>query len=317
MNNRPTNQQPHKLGHMTTQHYQNEKKNRRTQIIASAIGGIFLAIAAAISSWKFGCNNEYALSLSRYSAKVQQGKSDTITAQLSTKCADSITLHSDSLPAGIGVDFTTQTIGKKQSTKIIVTADYASRVGKYDIPVTGRPGCSTKQRDAFVAVINLSVEPPPFQSKRLLELFPEYMYMGDIEDTKTSKMPDGSFRIEYRPKGPQGWSGVIWMPPNCNFGERNISRDLSEATELSFETRSIKKPSSSEFKIGGISGIYKCSITSPKSTGVIALDTVWKSYSIPLNGEDLHAVMGGFVWVSNKEASPEGLKIEIRNVVFR
>ena len=40
--------------------------------------------------------------------------------------------------------------------------------------------------------------------------------------------------------------------------------------------------------------------------GTVLLENVWKSYIIPLEGEDLSNVIGAFAWIATKAANPNG-----------
>lgn len=59
-----------------------------------------------------------------------------------------------------------------------------------------------------------------------------------------------------------------------------------------------------EFKIGGLTGTY--SDTDSASVGPIELTTTWQQYTIDLTDLDVSYISGGFAWVTNSMANPDG-----------
>jgi len=148
-------------------------------------------------------------------------------------------------------------------------------------------------------------------------------WMGDINsitlDTNAMTNPhsgESSIKIVYSPTGSKGWAGIYWQYPENNWGDQKGGIDLSNYSKVTFWARGENGGERAEFKVGGIGGKYSDSIQPAVSSGVITLSKDWQQYIINLNGKDLSHVIGGFVWVTNKESNPKGATIYIDDIQF-
>ena len=126
---------------------------------------------------------------------------------------------------------------------------------------------------------------------------------GDIQiDDKCKDNPHTGktcFRIKYNAKKSQnaGWMGIFWQNPPNNWGDQMGGYDLSDYSKVTFWARGAKGGEViSEFKIGGIGGMYSDSDSS--SITQIVLTTEWKPYEIDLTDLDLSYISGGFCFNS-------------------
>jgi hypothetical protein len=142
-------------------------------------------------------------------------------------------------------------------------------------------------------------------------------YMGDGEAGKlvqmrrvTGEMPrpgdtDGMcVKVAYQP-GAKGWAGVYWLSPADNFGDKPGNR-IQGASKITFWAVGAKGGEIVEFKAGGVSGKENRD-SFEKSIGSIVLTNQWKQYTIPLAGQKLSSVLGGFAWVATAADNPGGL----------
>ena len=160
-------------------------------------------------------------------------------------------------------------------------------------------------------------------------------YMGDIGDIHINSAYEtnphsgkSSIRIRYDAEGqspnscgyppPCKWAGVYWQEPPNNWGTSAVFKDygynLEKYKRLTFWARS-EKNSTIDFKIGGILGDFGDSIKYPQSIRA-SLTTEWKQYEINLTGEDLSHIIGGFVWVSDWEANPNGVTFYLDDIRY-
>lgn len=149
-------------------------------------------------------------------------------------------------------------------------------------------------------------------------------WMGDYNDLKVSSEaminPHGgttAIKIEYSAKKNQGagWAGIYWQNPANNWGSKAGGYDLTGSTKLSFWVRGEKGGERiEEFKVGGITGEYPDS--DQAGIGPVLLTPDWKQYSIDLSGKDLSSISGGFCWVANADANPEGAVFYLDDIVY-
>lgn len=148
-------------------------------------------------------------------------------------------------------------------------------------------------------------------------------FMGDINDInlddnfqRDTSRPN-VIKVTYTPKGGQGFSGIYWWVPGTNWGNGDdVGLDISCASKLTFWARGENGGEKAEFKVGGLKGVYNDSLQPAQSSGPITLTAEWLQYTIDLTGKDLSHIMGGFVWVTNKPANPNGATIYIDDVRF-
>jgi hypothetical protein len=148
-------------------------------------------------------------------------------------------------------------------------------------------------------------------------------WMGDTDDIKFDdnyqldlEHPN-AIQIVYTPTGDLGWAGIYWWnPPESNWDEVDGGFDLSCATRLTFQAKGKKGNEVGIFKVGGLKGAVQDSLLPPVSSGPITLTEQWAEYSIPLDAQNLKHIIGGFVWVTNKELSPKGATIYLDEIRF-
>jgi hypothetical protein len=111
------------------------------------------------------------------------------------------------------------------------------------------------------------------------------------------------------------WGGIYWQYPENNWGTVPIvGRDLSGFTQIVFWAKGQGGGEKIEFFALGIgrdrsSGnpITPYPDSSPVVTiGFQTLSAEWVQYRIDLRGKDLSYVVGGFGWVTNSSANPQG-----------
>ena len=148
-------------------------------------------------------------------------------------------------------------------------------------------------------------------------------WMGDIDDFefddnyKLDPQRPNVIKISYAPSGAKGWSGIYWWSPaNNDWGAVDGGFDLSCAKKLTFLARGENGGEKGEFKVGGLNGTFQDSLQPALSTGPITLTKEWVEYSLDLTGKDLSHIIGGFVWVTNKEDNDSPATIYIDEIKF-
>ncbi|MFH1791576.1 MAG: hypothetical protein ABH885_06315 [Candidatus Omnitrophota bacterium] len=149
-------------------------------------------------------------------------------------------------------------------------------------------------------------------------------WMGDygdisIDDNCTADPHSGKtcLEITYTAEASQGagWMGIFWQNPPNNWGDQMGGYDLTGYKKATFWARGGKGGEViSEFKVGGITGMY----TDSDSTGIdnIVLTKDWKQYEISLEGLDLSYISGGFCLTASSVDNPAGFTIYIDDVMF-
>jgi hypothetical protein len=101
----------------------------------------------------------------------------------------------------------------------------------------------------------------------------------------------------------KGWGGIYWWdPPGSNWCQKEGGFDLTGWTKLTFWAKGAAGGEPVEFKVGGLTkpnGEPCDSILTAQTTYPITLTTEWTQYNIPLYGQALDDVTGGFVWVTD------------------
>ncbi len=160
-------------------------------------------------------------------------------------------------------------------------------------------------------------------------------YMGDcgdihIDETFEDRPHSGQtcIRIVYDAKGkgpnecgyspPCKWAGVYWQNPPNNWGKNPANKgkgfDLSAYRRLVFSARADRK-CKIEFKVGGIDAACGDSLSYPRSK-TAKLDDKWREFQIDLKGAGLKHIIGGFCWVSNWDANPDGVTFYLDDIRF-
>jgi hypothetical protein len=149
-------------------------------------------------------------------------------------------------------------------------------------------------------------------------------WMGDhgdiqIDDTCKNNPHTGQtcFQVKYSGKKTQnaGWIGMFWQNPPNNWGDQMGGYDLTEYSKLTFWARGDNGGEVvSEFKMGGIGGMYSDSDSS--SITQIVLSTEWKQYEIDLSDLDLSYISGGFCLTASSVDNPEGFIIYLDDIRY-
>jgi hypothetical protein len=137
-------------------------------------------------------------------------------------------------------------------------------------------------------------------------------WMGDVRDLRfTDDYRTDSYagmsciRIDYHSLGSYHWSGIYWLYPANNWGEKNAGRNLSGAKALIFWARGETGTERiSEFKIGGLSGDFPD--TGEAHLRDVHLTKTWKQYRIELKDADISRIAGGFCFVVTRKDNPKG-----------
>lgn len=160
-------------------------------------------------------------------------------------------------------------------------------------------------------------------------------YMGDCGDIHINEAFENNphsgetcVRVVYDAKGkgpsecqyapPCKWAGVYWQEPPNNWGKDAVWKgrgfDLSGYKRLTFWARA-EKECRIEFKVGGINEPFGDSLKYPRSK-TTKLTTDWRFFEIDLEGADLKHIIGGFCWVTNWDANPEGATFYLDDIRF-
>ena len=179
-----------------------------------------------------------------------------------------------------------------------------------------------------IALVNAEPQATPFvvykdKAARVNHYIPSG-WMGDygdikLDDSNKDNPQSGTscIKFTYTAEGKQGanWAGVYWQNPANNWGEKKGGYDLSSAKKLTFWARGAKGGEQIiEFKMGGLSGTYSDSDSA--SIGPIELGIEWKQYEIDLKGLDLSYISGGFCWVTNSMANPDGCTFYLDEIKY-
>jgi len=144
---------------------------------------------------------------------------------------------------------------------------------------------------------------------------------GDLrynEHAKVSKEEGKSvIRIEYTAKATQGagWAGIYWQHPANNWGNREGGYNLNGARQLVFRARGEKGGERiAEFKVGGMEGSYRDS--GAAALGPMELTKNWQYYTIPLEGQELSSIAGGFALTMTRDENPRGATVYLDDIRF-
>ena len=176
-----------------------------------------------------------------------------------------------------------------------------------------------------IPILTPTPTPTPFTPLYVPEAYYPSGWMGDwgditLDDSYTDNPHSDPIciKIIYSAAKSQeeGWAGIYWQHPDSNWGDKIGGYDLTGATKLTFWARGEKGGEKAEFKVGGITGKYPDSLRPPVSTGVVILSDNWQQYTIDLTGKDLSHIIGGFVWVTNKNRNPYGCTIYLDDIRY-
>jgi len=149
-------------------------------------------------------------------------------------------------------------------------------------------------------------------------------WMGDygdiqLDDNSRDNPHSGTscLKITYNAKGAQnaGWMGIFWQNPPNNWGDQMGGYDLTGYNKVTFWARGQEGGEIiSEFKVGGINGMYFDSDST--SIGPITLTKDWKQYEIPLKGLDLSYISGGFCFSARASDNPQGFTLYLDDIKY-
>lgn len=123
-------------------------------------------------------------------------------------------------------------------------------------------------------------------------------------------------QFTYNQKGNDRWAGIYWQSPPNNWGERKSNMNIVGAKKCTFWARGEKDGIVMEkFKVGGIRGT-NFTDTAEVEIGPITLKNKWEKFEIPLAGEDLSMIIGGFCWVATMDANPDGAVFYLDEIKF-
>jgi hypothetical protein len=117
---------------------------------------------------------------------------------------------------------------------------------------------------------------------------------------------------------------MYWQQPENNWGtEPDVGFDLSEYSKLVFCARGGSGGERIEFGMGGVGrDPQTCDPIAPhpdstcKVSRWITLTIEWQEYTIDLTGQDLGYIIGGFLWVANRNENPNGAVFYLDDIRF-
>lgn len=142
------------------------------------------------------------------------------------------------------------------------------------------------------------------------------IYACDRSDPYSGEM---AIRASFTPGGAKGWGGVYWQYPENNWGNLEKGINLSQANKLTFWAKGEKGGEKINFFVGGIgtqNDAYPDSLRPPVNTGFLQLSDHWQQYTINLYGQNLSHVIGGFGWVTDQCANPQGAVFYLDQIQF-
>jgi hypothetical protein len=146
---------------------------------------------------------------------------------------------------------------------------------------------------------------------------PEYVRMTETNFTSSAKTEITRIKFTYTP-GSEQWAGVYWLNKLDNWGNaRGDNYSSNNFSRISFRVMGERGGEILEFKAGGISNenaVFKDSFEA--TTGRIVLSKSWKSYEIPLVGQNLSSVIGVFCWLADTTANPKGVSFAIEDIAY-
>lgn len=159
--------------------------------------------------------------------------------------------------------------------------------------------------------------------KALLNHYYPSGWMGDTRDLAFNQQHGKGvyagkhcIKVQYSPRGSNGWAGIYWQQPSNNWGDKQGGFDLSKAEYLTFWMRGEKGGETvAEVKIGGFKGLYPDSAEATIKKKIV-LTNEWKLYWIDLRKKDTSYIAGGFAFVVNKKDNPNGCTFYIDEIRY-
>ncbi len=151
-------------------------------------------------------------------------------------------------------------------------------------------------------------------------------WMGDLDQISLSACDRSdphsgelAIKASFSASGAQGWGGVYWQYPANNWGSLPQAKDLSQANKLTFWAKGAAGGERIRFVVGGLGGAqspYSDSLRPAASSGFVELAATWQMYTIDLRGRDLSHIIGGFGWVTDRCANPNGAIFYLDDIQF-
>lgn len=140
------------------------------------------------------------------------------------------------------------------------------------------------------------------------------LYECDRSDPLSGQV---ALRVDYDPKGDQGWAGVVWQHPEGSWAStQQGGYDLDRASALRFGARGMVGGEKVRFQVGGLWGAYPDSLQPAVGTDLITLAPAWHTYEIDLRGRDLSRVVGGFAVLLDACSSPGAVSFLLDDIHF-
>ena len=306
--------------------------------ILAAVIAISAAIIGAYAAFQLGYiakaePHDFSFTANPPIGEVQQGGTITVTLKIE---------NAQNYQFPVSINITEQPQGMQVSISpprpqippydAIVSINVASEVneGSYNIKFIAEGSDEKRHILTYPLTVKIppSPPPPPVKGFTPVSVFDAYYpsgVMGDWGDislndawTEDCHTPPVCMKISYSGAQSQrfGWAGVYWQYPDKNWGDNPDGRDLTGATKLTFWAKGSSGGEKAEFKVGGITGRYPDSIQPAKSTGVVVLSSAWQKYTVDLRDRNLHHVIGGFEFGTNKNQNPSGSTIYLDDIQF-
>ncbi len=152
-------------------------------------------------------------------------------------------------------------------------------------------------------------------------------WMGDLDhislnacDRSSPHSGSMAVRAAFTPGGAKGWGGVYWQYPANNWGDLPQGINLTQANQLTFWARGAQGGEAIRFVVGGLSTPanpgWGDSLQPAATSGFVTLGSAWQQYTIDLRGADLSHIIGGFGWVTDQCASPQGAVFYLDDIRF-
>jgi hypothetical protein len=316
------------------------------QIFAAVIAILAALIGAYYAFYLNPPPGDFQLSINPMHGSAQPG--GIITTQITVQGTNGykypVSLSATQLPPNILVSFVPPMGGSVPAFTSNVNFNIGNTVpfGSYQIEIKGMGADGTDHKVTYMLDVlpmvttiatptlspSMTMATPTMTqvtSLQMTDMFYPSGWMGDYGDityddsaTNNPKSPPTAIKISYSAVKSQGygWSGIYWQYPDKNWGDNPDGIDLSKYSKVTFWARGEKGGEKAEFKVGGIEGKYPDSIQPVVSTGVVILSSQWQKYSIDLSGKNRSHIVGGFVWVTNKDKNPLGSVIYLDDIQY-
>ncbi|MEV7011455.1 M28 family peptidase [Streptosporangium sp. NPDC051022] len=192
------------------------------------------AIANAV--WKLGVNdtqqtNDYSLSVNPASATVQAGSSTsaTVSTQITSGSAQSVSLSASGAPAGTTVSFSPSTVNSGQSSTVNIATSSSTPAGAYTITLNGSAASGAKS-----ATFRLTVGGQPPVDDYSVSLSPSSATVqpgGSTTASLSTAVTTGSSRqLSLSASGAPAGTTVSFSPSTINSGDSSTVNIATSST---------------------------------------------------------------------------------------